>query len=135
MTASLPPADSDGMPSPLGAMPNIVGRQLADLLGSRSTRAGTRFGEYADHPAPIEQMKLALLLTLCGYEVRLHADSVDVRATAWVPALRPGDEPAWHYLRKQCCLVRPQRTMDPDDERLTLVFGGERGRRPEPPAP
>jgi hypothetical protein len=88
--------------------------------------AGTRFGMYASRKAPTDPAKVALLLSIVGYDVRRDA-GIEIRGASgkWMaaPTHLPTD-PLLCFLR--CAYERdgPARPMDPNDERLDVVFAG-----------
>lgn len=98
---------------------------LRTLLMSFAARAGTRFSSYVARTAPSDSTRLALLLTICGYSARLNGDTVELLDRGWVPALLPRQQLLTTYLEKQCALMPPRELMDPNDERLDVVFGDD----------
>ncbi len=124
-----PPADpSDRRTDPLSKTPPRLryiakaARPLDHWLTSYWARSGTRLSEYAACTVPSVAPKLALLLLACGYEARVRGALVELRTGRWRRALMPRGESLAAYLRRQLDLAKPQRTMNPNDDRLETVF-------------
>lgn len=103
-------------------------RGLKALLLARESFSGTRLGAYAGRQVPFDEAKLALLLMICGYKVRLNGDTLDIFTSAWVPALAPRvGETVLGHLNMQCALICPAGPMDPNDKRFDGIFATGNG--------
>jgi hypothetical protein len=102
-------------------------------LVAYSASRGTRFAEHRHKKAPTDPAKLALLLDVCGYDVR-RTDVVEMRGAhgKWLPApmvLPSAPMPMLALLKYVSDRDWPARCMDPNDERLDEVFAPDANRR------
>ena len=99
---------------------------LLPLLVPYSSSRGTRFAEFRHRPAPVDPARLAMLLEICGYDVRT-TDVVEMLGAhgRWLPApvvLSSSPMPLLALLQYVFDRDWPARPMDPNDERLEAVF-------------
>ena len=102
-----------------------VSVMLPSLIASSR---GTRFGTYVGKCTPTRESKMSLLLSLCGYRVRRGLEQLEMcGATGRWRAVPPPSlgEPVLDFLRDACECDWPLRPMDPNDERLDLVFSDQ----------
>ena len=82
---------------------------------------------HAHRPAPTEPSRVALLLELCGYDVRQRT-ILEMKGCSglWLPVPMPsGIEPTMQFLNLAADRDWPVRTMDANDARLEAVFAAE----------
>jgi len=86
--------------------------------------AGTRLAKYTARKVPTDPAKVLLLLAVCGYDVR-RGEAIEIRGASrkWMTApMHLPTDPMLCFLRCACQRDMPDRPMDPNDERLDVVF-------------
>lgn len=88
---------------------------------------GTRFGMHASRAAPVRESSISLLLSVCGYTVRRGTTLTFRGASARLLPVPPPclGEAVVGFLQRVCACDWPVHAMDPNDERLDVVFDAD----------